>query len=209
MEGSLQTRTGKEPESFADLPLPERVLSLRDSSLAQLIDRQPVRWPRDATEDPIWGLLRIVMAQQVSTRVACRLADQVKAAYPMLGMRSTATVPNAASLRAFGLPERRARCCVDILEKGDQILSEVQQGRSWEEVLSDIKGVGPWTVAVFRIMVLRHPDVLPVGDIGLQRAIANVYGGHCDLERLSDLWRPFRSVASWYLWRSLGNEQLG
>ncbi len=198
-----------EPESLAELPLPERVLSLHDALLARVIDLQSARWPREATEDPIWGLLRIVMAQQVSTGVACRLAARVKAAYPMLARHPAGIVPSVAALRAFGLPERRASCCVDILQKAERILSDVQSGRTWEEVLSDIKGVGPWTVSVFRIMVLRDPDVLPMGDIGLQRAVATVYGSDCNLGRLSDQWRPFRSVACWYLWKSLGNEQLG
>jgi DNA-3-methyladenine glycosylase II len=58
-------------------------------------------------------------------------------------------------------------------------------------------------------MVLREPDVLPLGDVGLERAIANVYGADQDVEKLSENWRPFRSVACWYLWRTLGNEQLG
>jgi DNA-3-methyladenine glycosylase II len=58
-------------------------------------------------------------------------------------------------------------------------------------------------------MVLRDPDVLPSGDIGLERAIANVYGRRHSVERLGENWRPFRSVACWYLWRTLGNEQLG
>jgi DNA-3-methyladenine glycosylase II len=75
--------------------------------------------------------------------------------------------------------------------------------------LAGIKGIGPWTLSVFRIMVLREPDELPQGDVGLLRAIANVYGPTADLRELSEKWRPFRSVACWYLWKTLGNEQLG
>lgn len=85
----------------------------------------------------------------------------------------------------------------------------VRQGQAWEQALAGIKGIGPWTISVFRIMVLRDPDELPLGDVGLRRAIANLYGTHHDVERLGDTWRPFRSVACWYLWRTLGNEQLG
>jgi len=85
----------------------------------------------------------------------------------------------------------------------------VNQGQSWEEALKGIKGIGPWTIAVFRIMVLRDPDVLPLGDVGLERAIANVYGPNQDVQKLAEKWRPYRSVACWYLWRTLGNEQLG
>jgi DNA-3-methyladenine glycosylase II len=95
------------------------------------------------------------------------------------------------------------------VQKSEQILSRVQQGQTWEEALTGIKGIGPWTVAVFRIMVLREPDVLPLGDIGLERAIAKIYGRRRNVERLGETWRPFRSVACWYLWRTLGNEQLG
>jgi len=75
--------------------------------------------------------------------------------------------------------------------------------------LAGIKGIGPWTLSIFRIMVLREPDVLPLGDVGLERAIANVYGRPRSVECLGEKWRPFRSVACWYLWRTLGNEQLG
>jgi 3-methyladenine DNA glycosylase/8-oxoguanine DNA glycosylase len=109
----------------------------------------------------------------------------------------------------MGLPERRAQCCVTILQRSDEIRAKVQQGQPWGEALAGIKGIGPWTLAVFRIMVLREPDVLPLGDVGLERAITNVYGRPRCVERLGDRWRPFRSVACWYLWRTLGNEQLG
>jgi DNA-3-methyladenine glycosylase II len=58
-------------------------------------------------------------------------------------------------------------------------------------------------------MVLREPDVFPLGDIGLERAILKTYGSDHNIEQLAENWRPFRSIACWYLWRSLGNEQLG
>jgi DNA-3-methyladenine glycosylase II len=122
---------------------------------------------------------------------------------------SPAAAPDPASLRAIGLSQRRAQCCADIVQRSDDILAKVKQGQAWEQALADIKGIGPWTVSVFRIMVLRDPDVLPLGDIGLQRAIANVYRRPRNVERLGEKWRPFRSVACWYLWRTLGNEQLG
>jgi DNA-3-methyladenine glycosylase II len=187
----------------------ERYLSAHDSKLAKVIAAQSARWPSRPTEDPIWGLVRIVMAQQITTQMACRLAERVKAAYPELTTPSPATVPEATSLRMFGLPERRAQCCVTILQKSDEIRTKVQQGQTWDDALTGIKGIGPWTLAVFRIMVLRNPDELPLGDIGLERAIANVYGRSRSVERLGEKWRPFRSVACWYLWRTLDNEQLG
>jgi DNA-3-methyladenine glycosylase II len=149
------------------------------------------------------------MAQQVSTLVACRLAERAASAQPQLLTPSPKHAPEPASLRAIGLSQRRAQCCTDIVRASDEILEKVAQGQTWEQALVGIKGIGPWTVAVFRIMVLRDPDVLPLGDVGLQRAIASVYGGPQDVERLGETWRPYRSVACWYLWRTLGNQQLG
>lgn len=207
MGRSLQGRDAV--QSLVALPTAERLLSARDPKLAMIIASEPARWPSRPTEDPIWGLMRIVMAQQISTGVACRLTERVKSAYPMLTTPSPATMPDRKSLRALGLPERRAECCITILQRSEEIRAKVRQGLPWADALASIKGIGPWTLSVFRIMVLRDPDELPSGDVGLERAIANVYGTTHRVERLGETWRPFRSVACWYLWRTLGNEQLG
>jgi DNA-3-methyladenine glycosylase II len=207
MGRSVQGRGVAQP--LASLPVAEQTLSDRDLVLGQIIASQQARWPSEPKEDAMWGLVRMVLAQQIPTGVACRLAERVKAAYPQISSTSPDAVPDVNSLRSFGLPERRAQCCVSILRRSDEIRAKVNQGQSWEEVLADIKGIGPWTISVFRIMVLRHPDVLPLRDVGLERAITNVYGRRCSVERLGEKWRPFRSVACWYLWRTLGNEQLG
>jgi DNA-3-methyladenine glycosylase II len=193
-----------------NMPAPvEELLLTCDPILARIIGLQSDRWPSTPTENPIWGLIRIVMAQQVSTLMACRLAQRARVAHPQLLTPSPKQVPDPARLRGIGLSQRRAECCADIVRLSDEILEKVARGHTWEQALSGIKGIGPWTIAVFRIMVLREPDVLPLGDVGLQRAIANVYGGPQDVERLGETWRPYRSVACWYLWRTLGNQQLG
>lgn len=207
MEGSLQGGVAVQP--LVPLPEAEQLLSARDPALGKVIASQEARWPSRPTEEPIWGLMRIVMAQQISTRVACRLAERVKSTYPTLATPSPSTVPDRNSLRAFGLTERRAECCITILERSEEIRAKVRQGQPWEDALACVKGIGPWTLSVFRIMVLRDPDELPSGDVGLERAMVNVYGRAHHIERLGETWRPFRSVACWYLWRTLGNEQLG
>jgi DNA-3-methyladenine glycosylase II len=204
---ALQGRGGTQPVvQFHDA---ERVLSIRDHVLARVIASQSTRWPATPVEYPIWGLVRIVMAQQVSANIAYRLAERTRAAHPSLTMPAPSVVPEPASLRAIGLSQRRAECCIEIVRRSGEILSDVRQGHSWEQALGDIKGIGPWTISVFRIMVLRDPDILPLGDIGLERAIKNVYRRTRNVERLGEKWRPFRSVACWYLWRTLGNQQLG
>ncbi len=207
MGGALQDRG--DTQSLERFSRAEDVLAIRDSVLAQVIANQTSRWFSQPIEDPIWGLIRMVMAQQISTQVACRLAERVKSAYPSITAPSPNSVPEVGKLRAFGLSERRANCCINILWKSDEIRDKIRRGETWESAIAGIKGIGPWTLAVFRIMVLREPDVLPLGDVGLERAVAKVYGDSAKVDFLAEKWRPFRSVACWYLWRTLGNEQLG
>ena len=74
--------------------------------------------------------------------------------------------------------------------------------------LTQVKGIGRWTAEMFLIFYLLRPDVLPVGDVGVQRAIGNHYNGGerpdaAAMRRIAEPWRPWRSVAVWYLWRSL------
>ncbi len=83
-----------------------------------------------------------------------------------------------------------------------------------EEVMAQltaVKGLGPWTAHMFLIFHLGRPDVLPVGDLGVRRAAQLAYGMEelptvAELETLAEPWRPYRSLASLYLWRSLDNE---
>lgn len=76
------------------------------------------------------------------------------------------------------------------------------------EHLTRVKGVGVWTVHMFLLFALRRPDVLPVGDLGVRVAMKKAYGlealpGPKEMEKIAAAWRPYCSVATWYLWRSL------
>jgi 3-methyladenine DNA glycosylase/8-oxoguanine DNA glycosylase len=73
--------------------------------------------------------------------------------------------------------------------------------------LTEIKGVGPWTAHMILMFSLGRPDILPVGDYGVRKGAQLVYGldqlpGRAELETLAQPWRPYASVASWYLWRA-------
>jgi DNA-3-methyladenine glycosylase II len=207
--GSLQGGRAIQPVAISPGDQPENALSARDARLSKVISAQSDRWPSAPSEDPIWGLVRIIIAQQVATEHACRIADRLTSAFPGISFPDRQTIPTVSDLRAFGLPERRAKSCIEVLKRSDWISRLVSRGATWEFALNGIKGVGPWTLSTFRIMVLREPDVLPLGDVGLERAIRNIYGSGTDVEQLAENWRPFRSVACWYLWRTLGNRQLG
>ena len=78
------------------------------------------------------------------------------------------------------------------------------------EDLTRVKGLGRWSVQMFLMFHLRRPDVLPVGDLGLQRAMERAYNEgepltRDDMREIGKPWQPFSSVATWYLWRSLEN----
>ena len=77
--------------------------------------------------------------------------------------------------------------------------------------LTQVKGIGRWTAEMFLIFRLQRPDVLPLNDLGIVTAIQKAYGLRKKptpdrMRKLGEVWRPYRSVASWYLWRSLDNE---
>jgi 3-methyladenine DNA glycosylase/8-oxoguanine DNA glycosylase len=78
--------------------------------------------------------------------------------------------------------------------------------------LTQVKGIGRWTAEMFLMFRLHRPDVLPVGDLGLGKAVQRAYRlrtfpSSTRLLRLGESWRPYRSVACWYLWASLSNTQ--
>lgn len=189
---------------------PEAVLARRDDVLRDLLRRTGVRWNKDLrAPEPIWGLVRVIMAQQVSTSVAIRNWSRVASNYPGLVAGNHTTIPDATFLQGLGLPKARAHCCGEVLLRAAEILARTRNGELWEDALAGIKGIGPWTLAIFRIFVLKDPDVLPMGDVGLTRAFQSAFGARASLPARSERWRPFRSVACWHLWRTLGNEPLG
>jgi DNA-3-methyladenine glycosylase II len=79
------------------------------------------------------------------------------------------------------------------------------------ETLTRVKGVGVWTVQMFLMFALQRPNVLPVGDLGVRVAMKKAYGlaelpKPQEMESIAAAWHPYRSIASWYMWRSLENQ---
>ena len=99
------------------------------------------------------------------------------------------------------------------IQRGDVPLADID-GLTDEEViaaLTQVKGIGRWTAEMFLIFRLQRPDVLPLDDLGIVNAVRKAYGLRKRpkperLRKLGEAWKPYRSIASWYLWRSLDNE---
>ena len=120
------------------------------------------------------------------------------------------------ALRAAGMSRQKIAYLRDLCEKistraVDLHALDVLPDEDVINALVRVKGIGRWSAEMFLIFRLHRPDVLPVGDLGLVTAVQRAYGLRTKpkperLRRMGEAWRPYRSVASWYLWRSLDNE---
>jgi DNA-3-methyladenine glycosylase II len=120
---------------------------------------------------------------------------------------------SAAQMRAVGLSKQKTAYLRDLAQKTkDGLLNFERLGdMSNEEViehLTQVKGIGVWTAHMFLMFTLRRPDILPTGDYGIQAAMKKHYRKRKwpkpkDMEKIAKSWAPYRSVACWYLWRSL------
>ncbi len=162
--------------------------------------------------DAFYSLSRSIVAQQISVHAAEAVWQRLLRA---IGDLTPGVVCNQTedAMRACGLSRRKASYLVNLAE---QFRDGALVGKSWnrmddEEVIDtlvEIRGIGRWTAEMFLIFHLLRPDVLPVTDIGIQKAIARHYNAGerlnaDEMTAIAEPWRPWRSVASWYLWRSL------
>ena len=116
-------------------------------------------------------------------------------------------------MRAVGLSKQKSSYLRDLATKTDAGLLNFEKLLDMEEAeviehLTQVKGVGVWTAHMFLMFTMRRPDVLPTGDYGIQVAIKKHYRKRKlpkpkDMEKIAKAWSPYRSVACWYLWRSL------
>lgn len=163
-------------------------------------------------------LARCIVAQQLSGKVAVTIYNRLAAAASPDGEPLTAqavlSLPEAA-MRALGLSQQKIAYLRELAQacrQGRLDLAALETLPDEEVIrrLTEIKGIGVWTAHMYLIFALRRPDVLPVGDLGIRVAVQRVYGlaeqpTPADVERIGRPWRPYASVASWYLWRSLGD----
>lgn len=162
-------------------------------------------------------LVRAIVFQQLSTKAATTIHTRLLACMP--GGKATAeclATVTEAELRAAGISRQKADYLRDLCEKvgsGTVPLDAVDAMTDEEviEALTKVKGIGRWTAEMFLIFRLQRPDVLPVGDLGIVNAIQKAYRLRKKptpdrMRKLGEAWRPYRSVATWYLWRSLDNE---
>ncbi len=188
-----------------------------DPGLAELIARQG---PFDLELRPVRSifeaLLRSIVYQQLHGRAAEAIHGRVLAELRKVGPVSPKTLARVPDerLRAAGLSAGKLRAIRDLGEKSlSGVIPTLAQARKMDEAeltgrLTAVRGIGPWTVHMLMIFYLGHANVMPTGDYAIRAAFRRLYRKRKDptpahILKHARKWEPYRSVASWYLWRSL------
>lgn len=182
-------------------------LAARDAVLAKIILAHPEA-ALTRRHDPFSTLARSIVGQQISIKAA----DSVWA--KLLARMAQVTPENmlaCTQLRECGLSARKIEYLTDLSRHFSAGHLEQWEEKADEELIDalvKIRGIGRWTAEMFLIFQGLRPDVFPLDDLGVKRAICLHYNQGNSMENkklieISEAWRPWRSVATWYLWRSL------
>jgi DNA-3-methyladenine glycosylase II len=189
----------------------KRALARKDPVMAAIIRSRPKVFLMRRGE-PFLTLARAICGQQISVKAAQSVWDRVVACCSQVTPEHVLAV-DRKKLRACGLSDRKTEYIADLAQHfaDGRIHVHKWPQMSDEEIIAElveVRGIGRWTAEMFLIFNLLRPDVFPLDDLGLQKGIRLSYfkGRKVSLARMRKLgesWRPWRSVATWYLWRSL------
>lgn len=192
------------------------MLMRRDAVLAPVIKKHRQRSPLDSpVMDPFPALVRTITAQQISTKAAATIHGRLVALMPGGVTPDAMLALSDDQFRQAGLSRQKTAYLRDLAAKvasGELPVHSLHE-LSDDEVIDAIvkvKGLGRWSAEMFLMFRLHRPDVLPVDDLGIVNAIMRLYGlrkkPKADrIRKIGEAWRPYRTVACWYLWRSLEN----
>ena len=192
-----------------------RHLSKRDRVMRKLIPRF-AEGRLESRGDAFTTLARSIVGQQISVKAAQAVWDRFVAltAGPAHRLLPAAVLEiDAPQIRAAGLSARKVEYLCDLAQHFESGSVHVGQWRDMDdeaiiEELVAIRGIGRWTAEMFLIFHLLRPNVLPLDDVGLIKGISmNYFSGEpvsrAEAREVGDAWSPYRSVATWYIWRSL------
>jgi len=189
----------------------KRTLARRDPVLAGIMRRHP-RVHLVARGEPFQTLARAIVGQQISVKAAQSVWNRVLEVAPGMSPAEVLAVKRPR-LRACGLSDRKTEYIADLAL---HFAEGAVHPHCWpdmedEAVIAElvaVRGIGRWTAEMFLMFNLLRPDVYPLGDLGLLKAVRLTYFRGRDvplarIRKLGEQWAPWRSVATWYLWRSL------
>jgi DNA-3-methyladenine glycosylase II len=189
----------------------KRALGRRDPVMARIMREHPKVFLVRRGE-PFLTLARAIVGEQISVKAAQSVWDRLVACVGEVTPQGV-LLKERKLLRACGLSDRKTEYIADLAQHFADGAIHVHRWpeMSDEEIIAElveVRGIGRWTAEMFLIFNLLRPDVFPLDDLGLQKGIRLAYfkGRKVSLRtmrRLGEAWRPWRSVATWYLWRSL------
>lgn len=191
-------------------------LSSKDKKMKSLIEKVgPMRLELMHMHDCFETLLESIVYQQLTGKAAATIMTRVKGIF-------SGEFPNPEqvvevsddTLRAAGLSRAKTAAIKDLAQKSlEGRVPEIAQLQKMDDneiiqALTEIRGIGDWTVQMLLIFRLGRPDVMPATDYGVRKGFALLYKkkdlpAPKEILEYSEIWRPYRSVASWYLWRAL------
>ena len=185
--------------------------------MARLLDANGEPEPRAPRSDVYAALVLAIIGQQLSTHAARAIYDRLLARFnghPPTPQQILDDDPEELRVAA-GLSHAKVKYLRSLAEHVATGALEIDRltELSDEEVMAElvaVKGIGDWTGHIFLMFTLERPDVLPVGDLGIVTAIQRLYRlrkkpKSARIIKIGEAWRPYRTVACWYLWRSLEN----
>lgn len=192
----------------------QRHLSRRDPVLRQLMKQiGPCTLRHDA--DLFSVLVRSIVSQQISSKAAASISSRLVQSLGRQGLQPRAILKaGEETLRQAGLSTAKRRSLRDLSEKvhSKAVQLDALSDMTDEEVIAHllpVRGIGRWTAEMLLIFGLGRLDVLPIADLGLRVGVQRVYGlnerpANEALTQLAEPWRPYRSIATWFMWRSFG-----
>lgn len=158
-------------------------------------------------------LVESIISQQLATNAAEAIFKRFRNLYPKFPTASQILGTRRSKLRSVGLSNMKIEYLKDLarnMEEGRvniKLLSKMSDEDVIEH-LTQVKGIGRWTAEMFLIFSLGRPDVLPVNDLGLRKGVQVAFAlpelpKPKEVERIGERWKPYRSIATWYLWKSL------
>jgi DNA-3-methyladenine glycosylase II len=194
----------------------KRLLARRDPVLRDLMRTHGACGLADAQHtDPFRALVSAIISQQLSTKAAATIKARLETLVERRLTPSRIAAVSDDALRGVGLSRQKIAYMRDLCDRvttGDLALDrlDAMSDEAVVAALTSVKGIGRWTAEMFLMFRLHRPDVLPVGDLGIVKAVQRAYGMRKvptpeRLTKLGEQWRPYRSVACWYLWASLDN----
>jgi DNA-3-methyladenine glycosylase II len=202
--------------SVEEIERARRALMRRDKKLGAIIKKTGRCGLSDyRTHDPFASLVGTIISQQLSTKAAATIQKRV---VDLVGGLASLT-PDAllaletTDLRGAGLSGQKVTYVRDLSDRVQSGVLDLHalDGHDDEEVIAQItavKGLGRWSAQMFLMFRLNRPDIFPSGDLGIVKGMQKLHGfkrrpAPRTMERLAETWKPYRSIASWYVWRLL------